>query len=107
MNIPDKVKIGGIEYKVIQTDQTLLLNGRECAGIIHYEETFIELSNKRDIQKIKETLCHEIVHGMSRERGLDWKDDDELYTEELGKALYSLIKDNPELFKEGDNIAMP
>ena len=101
MRIPEKIKIGGITYDVFVSEKILSLEGKICSGIIHYEDAQIELNNGRSEQKIQETLWHEIIHGMSRDRGFNWGENDELYTEELGKSMNAFIKDNPELFKDG------
>jgi hypothetical protein len=99
MNIPEKVRVGCIDYDVEKTSNTLCLNNRKCSGIIHYEDAKIELDINRNIQNIEETFLHETVHAIAKDRGLDWGDNDELYTDEIAKGLYSLIRDNPDMFK--------
>lgn len=92
--IVDKVKIGGIVYFVTETDKPLLLNGRECSGIIHYDEASIELKQDRNEQNKEQTWWHEVIHGITRERGIDFGDNNELFTDELAKALHALMVDN-------------
>jgi hypothetical protein len=93
--IANKVKIGSIIYDVTRTDKPLILNGCECSGVIHYEEASIELKQDRNEQKIEQTWWHEVLHGITRERGINWGENDELYTDELAKALHALMVDNP------------
>lgn len=93
--VPDKVKIGSIVYDVSRTDKTLVVNGRECSGVIHYEDASIELKEDRNEQKIEQTWWHEVIHGIVVERGLDWGENNELYTDELAKGLHALMTDNP------------
>lgn len=102
MRIPDKVKIGTITYDVSKTENTLELNNKVCSGVIHYEDALIELNTKRNYQKMEQTFLHEVIHGIVRERGLEWGENDELYTDEIATGVYALIKDNPDMFKVGD-----
>ena len=92
--ITDKVKIGSIVYSIIETDKALLLDHRECCGIIHYEEANIEIQKNRNEQKKEQTWWHEVIHGITRERGIDFGSNDELFTDELAKALHALMVDN-------------
>jgi hypothetical protein len=101
--IPDKIKIGSITYDITRTDKPLILNGSECTGIIHYDEASIELKQNRNEQNIEQTLWHEIIHGIVRERGLDWGENNELYTDELAKGLHALMTDNKFLLP-GQNV---
>lgn len=93
--IPSKVKIGSITYETVKTDKPLLLDSKECTGIIRYDEAIIELKQNRNEQNIEQTWWHEVIHGITRERGLDWGENNELYTDELAKALHALMIDNP------------
>ena len=46
----------------------------------------------------KATLIHELIHGLDEAYIIGLK---EKQVEKLGNALYMLIRDNPEMFKEG------
>lgn len=99
MNIPDKVKIDGMEYQVIQTDETLTNDNKVCRGIIEYEHRIIKLNTLcQDEQGMKRTLFHEIIHGIVRERNFDFKADEEMVIDELAKGFYNLLNDNPVMF---------
>ena len=99
MYIPDKVKIDGMEYQVIQTDETLTNDNKVCRGIIEYEHRIIKLNTLcQDEQGMKRTLFHEIIHGIVRERNFDFKADEEMVIDELAKGFYNLLNDNPEMF---------
>ena len=72
--VPNKVRIGSMVYDVIQSEEPLLLDGRECSGKISYVagkiyirkpcEEFAEAS-------VEQTLQHEILHGILEERGIE------------------------------------
>jgi len=101
MNIPNTVKIDGMEYEVIKTDETLTNDNMVCRGIIEYEHRKIKLNTLcQDEQGMKRTLLHEIIHGIVRERHFDFKAEEELVVDELAKGFYNLLNDNPEMFKE-------
>lgn len=89
MNLPKKLKIGGIVYSVEQKKD---IDDGECAGKIHTDKQLIELSEGTpDYMKV--TLIHEILHAINNEVK---ETDVEFYAQ----ALYQVIKENPELFKE-------
>lgn len=98
MEIKDKAKIGAMEYEVIKTDKTILLDNKVCDGIIDYEDLVIKISNNRAIQKQEEIFIHEILDGIIRERNLILEDE-EMIVEEISKGLYQVIKDNSGIFK--------
>ena len=97
--IPDRVRIGNLDYRVTQTDKTLSLDGRILVGKISFENCTIELSNQRDGQKMEETFWHEVVHGIikSRSVAIDDEDEEEI-VEEFAKGLMQFIHDNKDLF---------
>jgi hypothetical protein len=99
-SIPSTVKVGAIPYTVIQCGETLTIDRKECTGIIDYEQQFIKINTVvQGQQRAEETFYHELIHAIARERGLDWGDNKELYTTELAKGLYQVVKDNPEAFR--------
>ena len=101
MNIPSKVKIDGMEYEVIKTDETLTNDNRVCRGIIEYEHRKIKLNTLcQDEQGMKVTLMHEIVHGIMKERNIDMQTEQETFIDEIAKGFYNLFNDNPDMFKE-------
>lgn len=112
MNIPNTVKIDGMEYQVIQTDETLTNDNKVCRGIIAYEHRIIKLNTLcQDEQGMKRTLLHEIIHGIVRERNFDFKADEEMVVDELAKGFYNLFNDNPDMFSnktesDEDNIGI-
>ena len=105
MNIPSKVKIDGMDYKVIRTDEILTLDNRVCCGLIDYKMHWIKINNsEQDEQAQKQTLLHEIVHGIMRERNFDLQSEKEVFIDEMAKGFYQLIIDNPEMFKENEKV---
>jgi len=92
-----KVTIGCFDYDVIETDEILIINGRECKGQIDYNKHEIKISNKetQDRQSKEQTLWHEIIHGIIDYRAIDpQKADTETLVEELALALYGMCKSN-------------
>lgn len=102
MRIPDKVRIGSMDYKVERTDDVILVDHKECYGNIDFNKKVIRIqSNVQDSQGEKETLLHEILHGIVYERNFSYdKNDDETITEELARGLHQVIRDNPNIFRE-------
>ncbi len=99
MTIPSTVKVGGYTYDVSIIDHAICINQKECYGDIDYD--FHKIRIRNDIQSpqgMGQTFLHELVHAMTRERGISWGENDELFTDELAKCLYQVIQDNPLIF---------
>lgn len=101
--IPNKVKIGGYMYDIEQTDKPIILNARECHGQIDYDHHKILLSTTTQCtQGMNQTFWHEVIHGFANDRGIDWGENDEEYTDNLAKALHAFCVDNGLEFPKGD-----
>jgi len=100
MKIPDKVRIGSIDYTVEITGEVIIVDRKECNGEIDYNEKVIKIRNDMQcVQSQEITLLHEIVHGIVYERNFAYeKCNEETITEELARGLHQVIKDNPEMF---------
>lgn len=95
--IPEKVRIGCFEYKVIRTSDILVVDGRQCKGKIDYEKNEIYIWDTGDHgeQSKEQTFWHEIVHAIIHERNFSLsKADEETSVDELATGIYSLMKDN-------------
>jgi hypothetical protein len=101
MYITDKVKIGGLVYTVKKVDKCKSDN-RNTDGMIHYDEGIIELQKDMQGDYLSYVFIHEIVHGI-----YDFLcyEQDEKIVDQISRALHMVIKDNPEIFKGGDNDA--
>jgi Zn-dependent peptidase ImmA (M78 family) len=100
MEIPEKLRIGNMIYTVELTDKPLILDRKECKGLVDYEFHKISVNNAvQDEQGQKQTFLHEVVHAIVRERNfaLD-SDDTELVVDEIASGLYQVIIDNPKIF---------
>ena len=97
INIPEKVRIGSIDYEVIKSSP-ICEEGQQLWGKIAFDESTISLDDKIQGQQCLEvTFLHELVHGMlysvNSEHTLD-----ETLIDELSKALHQVIRDNPSIF---------
>lgn len=94
MNIPEKVKIGGITYAVEVTENLKLGNAR-YSGEIDYCDLVIRVCPNAQ-GKMDVDFVHELLHGVFDHLG--YKDHDEKMIDELAHALYMVIEDNPDMF---------
>lgn len=99
MKIPKKLKIGGVTYRVEQT-KNLTLGSATYSGEIDWAECVIRICPGNP-QKMKADFVHEMVHGILVRLG--YTDHDEKKVDELGKALYMIFEDNPEMFEKEEN----
>lgn len=96
MKIPEKVKVGAYTYDVKFVNHPIVVDGRDCYGSIDYTRQQIQIRDNtlHSEQSAVRTFWHEIIHALVYERGIDWGDNDELYTEELAKAMHAFCVDN-------------
>lgn len=93
MNIPKKLKVGGVVYEVNITDKLEL--GSQYSGEILRSERKI---NIRPIAGKEETFLHEMVHAILYMGG--YIDHDEQMVEAISQGLWAVIVDNEKMFKE-------
>jgi hypothetical protein len=94
MQVPEKVKIGGLVYDVVETENITL--GTDYNAEILYASLKINLRPMARAQK-ERTFLHEVLHGIFDNLGYTGGDD-EKRVDELAGALYALIVDNPKMF---------
>lgn len=97
MSIPIQVKIGGMLYDVQVTNEVLLLDNRQCKGLIDYEHQSIKIADEtvHSEQSQQVTFWHELIHAFVYERQLEWPEDkNELWTEELARCMHAFCVDN-------------
>lgn len=98
MNIPSKIRISGVDYKVLCLPN--IVSGSDVFyGTIDYNENIIKIAYRGVSQeKQKITLLHELFHGIIESAQLDI-DDEETVVEAFARGFYQIIADNEnELF---------
>lgn len=80
------VKICGIPYKIIEKECIESSNGR-CLGLITYDEGTIEIRKGQQPDYYRQTLIHEVVHGMLVMIGRNDLSDDETFVQSLALAI--------------------
>lgn len=93
------VKIRNMHYDVNTVDYTVL-NGQLCYGLIDYNKLEIQIAKDIPLEKQRETLWHEILHGITNEYNIDLSNDDEEdIIDEISKGIVQVLHDNPELIR--------
>ncbi|APM40489.1 hypothetical protein BS101_18015 [Clostridium kluyveri] len=95
MNIPDKIKIGGMIFSVALIDNLMRdgsSSGRSCGN-----SQEIQIDKSASHQYKETTFIHEVLHQINfvYNIGLEHK---QIY--DLETAIYALVKDNPRVFNE-------
>ena len=104
MIIPEVIRIGSCDYLVEFTDDAILVDHQECYADIDYNLHKIHISNKLgDIQTQEQSFLHEVFHGIFRDMAIE-VEDEEFVVDELAKALHQIIRDNPEMFLDEEDI---
>lgn len=81
------VNICGVSHKVIECEDCF--NSTDAHfGMIDYIKSEIKVNKDLTEQGKKETLCHEMVHGMLIHLGYEEYSQDEQFVQALGNAIY-------------------
>ena len=90
------VKICGIPYQIIEKECIESSNGR-CLGLITYDEGTIEIRKGQQPDYYRQTLIHEVVHGMLVMIGRNDLSEDETFVQSMALAIsqtFDLKEDN-------------
>ena len=111
MKIPDKVRVGSIDYDVIVGEDPLIINGVQALGCCDYMESTIKLDKSiQGNQQLEVTFLHELVHGLFHDCKIDLtaygmnQDEMEFVVDSLAYSLHQVIRDNPEIFMMGEEV---
>ena len=104
MQIPSKVRIGGIDYKVKHIPAPTSSDGALCYGTFDPEHSVIELNSEKGLShdRMCQTLMHEILHGVMFHYNLT-PEDEEVIVTTMARGIFQVIKDNPKIFQEVKN----
>lgn len=91
--LPDRIKIGGVDYTVEQVDG--LRDGNESLnGWIQYNECKILVDAGLSPQRQRIVIWHEVVHGLLEHAGIE-EDRSEHMVVALGYGIVQALRDNP------------
>jgi len=95
MKIPDTVRIGGVDYSVIETEH-LNDGSNVCYGRIDYQKSIIELNpDNQDHLKKCLTLWREIIHGIIEHANMNIRERNEEGTvDSIAKGIHQVLQDN-------------
>ncbi|WP_404358486.1 ImmA/IrrE family metallo-endopeptidase [Cytobacillus firmus] len=88
--IPNKVKVGGIEYEIIQIEK--MEEQFNHLGQILYTKGIIKVDKELAPDRKEQVFIHELLHACFYEAGFEEQDED--MVNRLGIVLYHVIKDN-------------
>ena len=80
------VRICGIPYQIIEKECIESSSGR-CLGLITYDEGTIEIRKGQQPDYYRQTLIHEMVHGMLVMIGRNELSEDETFVQSLALAI--------------------
>lgn len=99
MSIPDKVKVGGMTYKVVYTNEPNE-SIPSADGSIAFHKLEIRLRPDMPKEYTEVIFLHELIHAIVNCCYIDLGEDDDEITERLAQILYQVFKDNDINFKE-------
>lgn len=80
------VNICGVPHKVVECEDKF--NTDVHFGQIDYKTCEIRINEDMTEESKKETLCHEMVHGILVHLGYNEQSQDEQFVQALGNAIY-------------------
>ena len=81
-----KVNICGIPHKVIECEDKFDVDAH--FGQIDYKACEIRINKDMATEAKKETICHEMIHGILVHLGYSEQSQDETFVQALGNAIY-------------------
>lgn len=88
-----RVNICGLKHEVIECEDKFNM---DChLGQIEYKDLMIKINKDMQEEAKKETICHEMIHGILVHIGYNDLSNDEQFVQALGNAIYQgfMIKD--------------
>lgn len=91
-----KTKVCKVGYEIFELVYVpkLLYKKEQLRGLINIPKSQITISNDQSKNSSKQTLIHEVIHGMESVYNLPM---DEEFTDKLATAFMTFIQDNPVL----------
>lgn len=95
MNIPEHIKIGGMEYRIKLKENTMHAdNKNRLMGTIDHMKHVIKLSTKQDADEMQATLLHEVIHAIFQQAGMELGDKTESVCNCVSYGLRQVLTDN-------------
>ena len=94
--LPDKITIGCFDYKVVETDDPIIVDGNACRGSIDFNDNIIRIKKSGMSDQVKEQVFwHEVVHGILEYRTTSVANNsEESIVEEISRGIYAIMKQN-------------
>lgn len=90
--MPESINILGIDYKISLVD--VVDKTQLCFGQIDYFACEIRIDKNLPVAMQRQTLLHEVIHGICNLLGLVNINDDEGAVQGIASGLYSTFKDH-------------
>ena len=97
MYIPDKLRIGAHDFKVVQVPESDLRDEETDACVCHDQLLISIREDVPDSYKI-ELLLHEMIHALLSGSKIDGDEEEKVATQ-LGEGLTQFLSDNPDFVR--------
>lgn len=84
------IKICGIPHEVVECESKF--DNQLHMGMIDHEKCIIYINKVLPVEVKKETLCHEIVHGILVHIGYNDLTENEQFVQAMGNAIYQTFE---------------
>ncbi|RJE47664.1 hypothetical protein A7K50_03180 [Dehalobacter sp. MCB1] len=94
LTIPDVVRIGADDFKIVYPEVIIIGNKCDYAGSINTETKQIALLEEYTPEQRLSPFFHELVHGIFREANLRELFENEDVVDRVGRVLHQIMRDN-------------
>jgi len=105
IHLPQSVIVAGIKYDVAIKPNAEMLTEEEdhtLLGECNYFDNHIHVNEIACDQRKEQVFIHELTHAIFFEAGIEEQDEDMI--NRVGKVLYQVMKDNPNLLNPIANV---
>ena len=93
MKIPESIRIGGVEHRIVR--ESRMNDGLNLlAGQIRHMDCTIAITEECGHEYACLTLWHEIMHGIEEQMQLKLGEDRERIIDAFGRGVYQVLQDN-------------
>lgn len=93
------IKLDGLTYTVKFLNESPMVNGDECLGLIDYDRQEIYIAKDQHPELLVVTVLHELLHGLIHARGVKLGNLEEDTVNSLSRGLYQLANDNKDVVR--------
>ena len=99
LGLPSKVKVGAVTYRLSAVATDVTPKGTSNWGYTDHSKALIYVDTDMNIEHVKDTLIHEILHVICLVFDVKSNEAEERIVAPIASGLTAVFKDNPKILK--------